>query len=75
MARVLNRDIVIQELQAGQEIDGNPLFGYEIKGGQYQGWTVRRDTLAKLIEQGLLSQESTREYNFILWHYKWKGGE
>ncbi len=72
MARTFNRDTIIQELKAGYEIIGNPLFGYEIKGGQYHEWNVRRDTLRKLLEQGLLSQDETREYNHILWHYKWE---
>jgi hypothetical protein len=73
MARVLNRADVIEHLKAGGEVTGTPIQGYSIKGGQYDGWTVRSDTLVSLLQAGLIEEEPDKisYYN----HYRWKRSE
>lgn len=72
MARVLDRDSIILELKAGREIIGTPIQGYSMRGGKYDGWTVRADTVSKWLKQGLLSK--TPDEVSYYFHYKWTGG-
>jgi hypothetical protein len=72
MTAVLDKLTVIDMLERGAWISGEPLTGYSIylEHQPYDGWTVRWDTLAKLYSQGLLNKEqSATSTNFI---YTWK---
>lgn len=70
VARVVNRQDVIDHLKAGGEVTSDCIDGYSIKGGQYDSWTVRSDTLISLLQAGLISKEADKIslYN----HYRWK---
>ncbi|MBA7646229.1 hypothetical protein ES703_53991 [subsurface metagenome] len=70
MARVVKRQDVIDHLKVGGEVTGTPIGGYSMKGGQYNGWTVRSDTLISLLQAGLIDEEADKVsyYN----HYRWK---
>jgi len=70
VARVVRRQDVIDHLKAGGEVTGDPLWGCSIKGGQYNGWTVRSDTLISLLQAGLIDIEADKVsfYN----HYRWR---
>ncbi len=69
MARVLDKNTVISELKAGNEITGDRLWGYRIHGGRYDGWTVRADTVVNWLKQDLLSQEHDKISHY--YHYRW----
>jgi len=73
MPRVLNRADVINQLKKGKEIHGAPIQGYSMRGGIYDGWTVRSDTLVSLLQAGLILEEPDKisYYN----HYRWKRSE
>jgi len=73
MPRVLNRADVIEHLKAGGEVTGDPLWGYSMKGGQYDNWTVRSDTLVSLLQAGLIEQEPDKISYY--YHYRWKRSE
>lgn len=70
MARVVKKQDVIDHLKAGGEVTGDPIWGYSMKGGQYDGRTVRGDTLMSLLQAGLIYKEADKisHYN----HYRWK---
>jgi len=70
VARVVQRQDVIDHLKAGGEVIGDPMGGYSMKGGQLDGWTVRSDTLISLLQAGLIDIEADKVsyYN----HYRWK---
>lgn len=71
MARVLDRQTLIDYLKRGAEIRGEPIWGYTLYYGTYDGWTVRSDTLVKLLQEGLLTEEQSKtSTNYI---YRWKG--
>ena len=73
MARVLNRADVINQLKEGEEIHGDPLWGYTMWGGIYDGWTVRCDTLVSLLQAGLIDQTPDKISHFN--HYRWVRSE
>ena len=70
MARVVKKQDLIDCLKAGDEVTGDPIWGYSLKGGQYDDWTVRGDTLMSLLQAGLIYKEPDKisHYN----HYRWK---
>ncbi len=70
MPRVLNRRTIINELKASAEITGSPIWGYSIRGRQYDGWTVRSDTLVSLLQKGLVTEEQSQTSNYRI--YRWK---
>lgn len=71
MPRVLELNAVILELKAGNEIVGDVLMGYTMRGGKYDGWTVRADTLMKWLKQGLVVREPDPISNYA--HFHWVG--
>ncbi|MBA7651775.1 hypothetical protein ES703_59595 [subsurface metagenome] len=73
MRKVLNRADVIKQLKEGKEIHGDPIWGYSMSRGIFDGWTVRSDTLVSLLQAGLIEQEPDQisSYN----HYRWKRSE
>lgn len=73
MARVLNRADIVNQLKEGKEITGSPIPGYSMRGGRYDGWTVRWDTLVSLLQAGLIEQEQDKLSNY--YHYQWKRSE
>ena len=70
MARIAKRQAVIDHLKAGGEVTGGAIYGYSMKGGQYDGWTVISKTLISLLQAGLIDKEvdEVSLYN----HYRWK---
>lgn len=70
MARVLNRADVINQLKKGKEITGDPIWGYSMRGGIYDGCTVRSDTLVSLLQAGLIEKEHDKISHY--YHYQWK---
>jgi len=70
MARVLNRADVVNQLKEGQEVTGDPIWGYSMNGGIYDGWTVRSDTLVSLLQAGLIEREPDKISYY--YHYRWK---
>lgn len=70
MARVLDRKTIVDELKAGSEVRGDPIWGYHLSGRQYDGWTVRSDTLVSLLQKGLVTKEHAKRSHYYI--YRWK---
>ena len=70
LARVLDKQTVIDSLKRGAEIRGAPIWGYTLYYGQYDGWTVRGDTLVSLLQKGFVSKEQSKISSYNI--YRWK---